>query len=1425
MVASSINGADPFAGWMKRTFIGAVLWIEAISCAAADQPLTGPATESRFPPLKVPAGFTATLFACDPLIEYPSVIAAGPRPGALFVAVDYMTGLGLEIVRRSEVRLVEDTNGDGYADKATVYADGFNSIMGLAYHDGILFVMHSPFLTALRDTQETGVADERTDIVVGLGLRPEDNPERLHCANGVTVGHDGWLYLALGDHGCDVKRPEGDRLILEGGGILRCRLDGSDLHVFATGLRNIYDVALDAELNVFVRDNENDGGAYKIRVCHSFFGADHGYPYLYYERPNEALPPLADLGLGSSAGGVCYLERHFPDEYRGNVFFCEWGKSLVRYPLRRDGSSFARPQETEYAAGRNGDPYGFQPTDVIVQRDGTLMVSDYADGQRPKRGRGRIYHIAHLGDAEQWASDGPSDPFAMLDSESYFERCEAQATIETAGEKGLVELIDALAEGRIDPRGRLHAIWILVHGRGAQAIEPLLAIVSSDPEPSVRAQAVRAIADLADPLLARHRLDAGPGDMALAARLAALAQGQDRRVELEVIIALGRLRWPGTAEWLSANLTMPDAALSHAAMQALRQAGDWPAVLDLLDAPEHDPVRGIALRAAARQYDAELIDGLLQKLFSDTDANRLSEYADWLARVHRKPGPWVYWGWQPKPRPPNPVSWERTEKIEDALNQMLAHRDPRTRLAVLQSMRREQVPANPQALGQWLQEDIEPERVAAVLDVLRDHPAADVHKYLDTVIRNPLQTSANRLAALALFVQGRDEKHSDALISLSRELEDGPVLAELLRQLGRFSAIRSAPVLVSKLVSAEPEVRASAIETLGELRAVDGRARLLELLADQDPLVRRAAARAAGQLEERRAIEPLLELASESDPLVRAASLESLCLLKEPRAVPLFVAALADRQTGLNALEALRDLGGPEQAAAVVDLAQGNPSLDVLRTAVDVLTNWRERPGTSASQQQDLDRAVAEIHGASGSLVRWDLSGPIAIRTDIPANSIEATDTRTQFAVGTEGRIVIAPSGIEQGHSFEARTEIAVTDETEVEFLASTSSTLQIWLNGTSILSRETPQDFHVDSERFSATLSKGNNRLVVWVGVAATESPVEFHLRFRRKSTIAEHERLAEAALVRPGNPEHGRKVFANVEKSLCLKCHRLRDQGEHIGPDLTGVGSRFSRIYIAESILQPSRTVAPSFGAVILQLESGRVLSGVKVVEDEITLTLADDQGQKQLVLRHSIEDEIASDVSPMPEGLEKRLTEQEFVDLVAFLAGETETGPLPVKLTPFSPTSGLRFPLAGEAIVSVGNNGFSCSRPRPSESAVFRQFGSQRVVDPARPPPISLPLARRVRPNGTCAPVARGKSRDRGGKIVVRKLASRSTGAARAARKVDDLSVSTRRTESDCAVRSEAGARRAAWRKISRRNPAAESHPGRQRVGCAVQVPPLW
>src|SRR6185436_6304750 len=110
----------------------------------------------------------------------------------------------------------------------------------------------------------------------------------------------------------------------------------------------------------------------------------------------------------------------------------------------------------------------------------------------------------------------------------------------------------------------------------------------------------------------------------------------------------------------------------------------------------------------------------------------------------------------------------------------------------------------------------------------------------------------------------------------------------------------------------------------------------------------------------------------------------------------------------------------------------------------------------------------------------------------------------------------------------------------------------------------------------------------LVQVGTASTG--VDFHLRFRRKSATAVHERLIQAALTRPGNRERGQALFLDKEKSLCLKCHQLGSQGERIGPELTGVGARFSRIYLVESILEPSRTISPSLGTLVLTLKNGK-------------------------------------------------------------------------------------------------------------------------------------------------------------------------------------------------------------------------------------------
>jgi putative membrane-bound dehydrogenase-like protein len=1243
---------------------------------------TGPATEKRFPPLKTPPGFRATLFACDPLIEYPSALALGPRSGTAFVAIDYLTGLGVDIIRRDEIRLVADTDDDGYADRATVFAEGFNSIQGVTYHAGAVYVMHAPLLTVLRDTDGDDKADERRDLVSGLGLPPEKNPPRLHCANGVVMGHDGWLYLALGDHGCDVPRPEGDRLVLEGGGILRCRPDGRDLHVFATGLRNIYDVALDAGLNVFVRDNENDGGDYKIRFCHSFWGADHGYPYHYYERPQEALAPLADLGLGSSAGGAAYLETQFPAAYRDNLFFCEWGRSVVRYAPRTTGSAFAKTPEEVFAYAADNDPYGFKPTDIVVERDGALLVSDWADGQRPKRGRGRIYRIQYQGDASGGRRDSPDEAptgpsWKALDHPSHHTRVQAQESILRQGADGVKAVIDALRRKQLEVRGRAHAVWLLAAAARLPSFKEhdpvglLFELARADADAGVRAQAVRALGDLHDPVLVRHRLDAGPGDEAVAVRLAALTEGQEPRVLLEVVVALSRMRWTALPDWLPKvlpqHLDTPDPALAHAAMQALRRSGNWPGVLRLLDMPDDNPLRPIALRAVAEQANAVVVDGLLERLAQERDAGRRRDYSDLLTRVYKKPGPWTYWGYRPGPRPANTVAWEQSDPIAKALDHVLADADRSVRLAVLQRMRREQVPTSAATLGRWLREEKDEAAALTLLAAFREHPADATGNVFREVVIDKDRSEKVRREALAAFVGGARPGENSALLLLARDLEDGQVLCDLLGHLGTRPAMETTAVLLDKLRAPEPTVRAAALSALvavSPAKAPLEHEIVVNLLGGDSSLVRRAAARAAGQWRIAAAIPRLLEGARDRDAEVRRASLEALRLLKEPRVVPVALAALADATTHDTAVQCVADLGGPEHAATLAKEVCRQPAPSSVMLVLATLTRWREQ---SPERRAALDDLAAEVQGAAGLLGRWTLRGA-ASPEEAAAWSARGADAQgpALVGVGLDARVKLASGNL-------AVATFAAPEDMTAQFLTGSSAPFRVWLNGKAVYRRTEPRSLQLDGERFTAKLVQGVNRLAVQLedagkpgggkpggGKPGGGKPGEFHVRFRRVSSKAEHEQLTQAALVRPGNAERGRKVFLDVQKSQCLKCHRLGNDGERIGPELTGVGSRFPRAYLIEAILEPSRATAPSFQTWTVLLKNGRTLAGVKIDERDGAVTFADQKGDKHTVKAADIEEQLPSPQSTMPDGLERQLSADEFVDLIAFLTSQKQAPP---------------------------------------------------------------------------------------------------------------------------------------------------------------------
>src|SRR5262249_11643818 len=152
---------------------------------------------------------------------------------------------------------------------------------------------------------------------------------------------------------------------------------------------------------------------------------------------------------------------------------------------------------------------------------------------------------------------------------------------------------------KLGRNGRLHAMWILARHGGEDALERLFVLAKTDRDSRVQAQAVRAIADLTDPVLVGHRLDAGRGDSEIANRLGSLAKGSGPVVLLEVVVALGRLGWVDSPAWLEKNFEPTNPALNHAAQKTLRRSKNWPALLKLLDEPESKPIRDLALRAMA----------------------------------------------------------------------------------------------------------------------------------------------------------------------------------------------------------------------------------------------------------------------------------------------------------------------------------------------------------------------------------------------------------------------------------------------------------------------------------------------------------------------------------------------------------------------------------------------------------------------------------------------------------------------------------------------------------------------------------------------------------------------------------------------------------------------------------------------------------
>lgn len=574
---------------------------------------------------QLPEGWRGQLFAAEPLLANPVAFYVDDR-GRVFVCETFRQSRGVtdnrdhderwldddlaartvadrrayhrrqlgdkfsEFTRYDDrLRLVEDTDGDGRADQSQIFADRFNDIVdgtgaGVLVRGQDVFFTCIPHLWRLRDRDGNARADERISLHSGFGVRVAFRGHDLH---GLIVGPDGKLYFSVGDRGYHVETQEGTFADPESGAVFRCQLDGSQLEVVHTGLRNPQELAFDDYGNLFTGDNNSDSGD-KARWVHLVEGGDSGWRMAFQYLPDRGpwnreqlwhphhegqaayiVPPVANFADGPS-GLAFYPGTGLSPHFQGRFFLCDFrgtpANSGVRtFRVRPRGASFELVDAEQSI-------WKLLSTDVQFGPDGGVYVSDWVNGWDGE-GKGRIYRFVDpqyvtdpaVSDVKQLLSGGFTQrPLAelqqLLGHPDRRIRYEAQfALVDQVGSGGETHLQQTALSGA-GRLARVHAIWglgqLAARRRSqpvAAAVKPAIRQLLDDTDAEIRAQAAKVAGDLDDASI-RDQLVQRLGD-------------SNSRVRFFAALSLGRIGGPRAIDPLLQMLAQnPDAdpLLRHA---------------------------------------------------------------------------------------------------------------------------------------------------------------------------------------------------------------------------------------------------------------------------------------------------------------------------------------------------------------------------------------------------------------------------------------------------------------------------------------------------------------------------------------------------------------------------------------------------------------------------------------------------------------------------------------------------------------------------------------------------------------------------------------------------------------------------------------------------------------------------------------------
>ena len=479
---------------------------------------------------------------------------------------------------------LRDTDGDGTADKITVFAEGFNTEVtgiaaGVLYHQGWVYATIAPDLWRFKDTDDDGVADVREVVVHGFGLHIAYGGHDMH---GLSVGPDGRIYWSIGDKGVNVHSKEGRHYFVPNEGcVLRIEPDGSNFEVYAHGLRNPQEPAFNEFGDLIAVDNDADFKGEKERLVYIPEASDSGWRCNYQYMGSRTLWTSEKLWMPAWEGQAAYhlppicLSSDGPSgfkrdpgtalgpEQRGMFFLTEFPSGILRaFSLEPAGATYSQGPVFLCNKGLAGIGMSWHP-------DGSLMVADWSGG------------YALDGEGAIWRIDAPAGKDAQVREETFKllklgvaaktaaelalllghadQRVRLEAQFELVGRNDATALIKAANDKTASQLSRIHGIWGYgqLLRKSAAPVRPIADLLDAS-EPEIRAQSATVLSEST----------ATPSE---AAGLVRLLKDESPRVRLRASLALGRIKTPSATEPLLALAAnkIGDPVIRHGIVTAL----------------------------------------------------------------------------------------------------------------------------------------------------------------------------------------------------------------------------------------------------------------------------------------------------------------------------------------------------------------------------------------------------------------------------------------------------------------------------------------------------------------------------------------------------------------------------------------------------------------------------------------------------------------------------------------------------------------------------------------------------------------------------------------------------------------------------------------------------------------------------------------